>query len=132
MKLIADANILFSLVKPGSVTEELVSEFNLQLFSVDYVLFELEVHEKILLKKSGLQNFAQVTELLQKRVTFVRVSDLKRELAEVQEIVSDENDLVYFALARKLNYIIWSNDKHFKEQSVFDVVTTKELIEILY
>lgn len=132
MKLVADANILFSLVKKGSVTEELVTSFGLELYSVDYVLDELEKHKAILLKKSGLKTFKEVKDILEKYVTFVETKGLISELHNVQQLVSDENDIIYFALAKKLNLVIWSNDKHFKEQEIFDVVTTKELIEILF
>jgi predicted nucleic acid-binding protein len=132
VKLIADANILFSLVKKGSVTEELVCEFSLQLYSVDYVLDELEKHKAVLLKKSGLSSFTEVKALLEKHVMFVKASELHSELKDVKKLVSDEHDLLYFALAKKLRFLIWSNDKHFKEQDVFDVVTTKDLIEILF
>jgi len=132
MKLIADANILFSLVKSTSVTNEIVSDFDLKLYSVDFVLDELEKHKSILLKKSGLKTFSQVVTLLNKYVIFIKVADLKSELKQMQHIVSDEKDIIYFALARKLDLVIWSNDKHFKEQIKFDVVTTKELIHLLF
>ncbi|MFT4312701.1 MAG: PIN domain-containing protein [Candidatus Woesearchaeota archaeon] len=132
MKIIADANVLFSLVKEGSVTERIVSDFRLQIYSVDFVLEELKNHEDVLLRKSGLQSFAQVESVLKKRVIFVRAADLKKELKKIHALVCDEKDLIYFALAEKLQLLIWSNDKHFKEQTLFDVVTTKELLELLF
>ncbi len=131
MKIIADANILFSLVKKGSATEILVKNQGLKLISVDFVLEELENHTEVLLKKSGFQSFNEVQTFLQKHVVFVKASALKKELREVANLVSDETDLIYFALAKKYNFVIWSNDKHFKEQDVFEVLTTKELIEVL-
>jgi predicted nucleic acid-binding protein len=39
----------------------------------------------------------------------------------------DENDLEYFALALKLRYAIWSQDKTLKQQQIIRIYSTEEL-----
>jgi predicted nucleic acid-binding protein len=43
----------------------------------------------------------------------------------------DEKDTPFLALALQLNCSVWSNDKHFKQQSIAGAYTTEEVIELL-
>jgi predicted nucleic acid-binding protein len=43
----------------------------------------------------------------------------------------DEKDTPFLALAWQLSCPIWSNDKHFKEQTIAEVYTTKDVAELL-
>ncbi|MFT4310028.1 MAG: PIN domain-containing protein [Candidatus Woesearchaeota archaeon] len=132
MKLVADANILFSLVKKGSSTQYLVDNFNLQLISVDFVLDELYNHKIELLKKSKLNSFDDVKKILDHYVIFVDAKSIKKELKEVAKLISDENDIIYLALAKKYDLVVWSNDNHFKKQSLIKILTTADLVKLLY
>ena len=53
-------------------------------------------------------------------------------LDKANKLISDPDDTEYLALSLALNKCpIWSNDPHFKEQSVVRIFTTKELVEFL-
>ena len=47
-----------------------------------------------------------------------------------EEITPDLDDMVYFALALKLNCPIWSNDKKLKQQNKIKIYHTHELNKI--
>ena len=49
------------------------------------------------------------------KITFVSAEELKGKLHEADSISPDPDDVVYFALALKLNCVIWSNDKGLRE-----------------
>jgi len=131
MKLVADANVLFSLVRETSVTRQLVDQFAIELVSPVYVLDELKNHKTELLKKSGQKKFEAVLEILNRYVQFIELDYFKKQISSVKEIISDPSDIVYLALAKELDLVIWSNDTHFKEQSIIHVVNTAELIDLL-
>ncbi len=48
-----------------------------------------------------------------------------------EEISPDKDDVLYFALALRLDCAIWSNDKALKGQSVVAILNTKEVSERL-
>ncbi len=130
MKFVVDANVLFALSKPSTTTNQLVSKFSLKLFAPDFALLELHKYKDELSKKSGL-DFNSVINSFKEKVIFVEVSEYSGLIKNFKSKISDDNDLVYLALASKLNLPIWSNDKHLKEQSEIPVFTTSELIEVL-
>ncbi len=131
MKFIADANVLFSLAKPDSVTSDIVKTRKVTLLAPDFAIIELHKYKEDLLTISGEKNFASVIESLKKKVVFVDYSEYKDKMNESSLKISDQKDVTYLALAVKLNIPIWSNDKQLKEQSIVDVFTTKEVIELL-
>lgn len=130
MKLVADANILFALSSPESVTEALVSQFPLDLYSPKFALDELEKHKEELENKTG-REFETILKLLKSEIEFVDTSKFSNKIEKVSSKISDKKDILYLALALKLNCPVWSNDKHFKEQSLVEVLTTSELINFL-
>ena len=49
-------------------------------------------------------------------------------LEKAKRLISDPDDIDFLALAISTNSTIWSNDPHFKEQSLVPVLTTGELV----
>ena len=131
MKFVVDANILFALSKHSSVANSLFSKFSLKLFAPDFALVELHKYKEELSKKSGI-DFNSVIKSLKEKVIFVDKSEYSKLIKESSSKISDPKDVVYLALASKLEIPIWSNDKHFKEQSSISTFTTEELINLLY
>ena len=129
MKFVVDANILFSLAKPSSATNSIISSFSLKLIAPDFALIELHKYKEELSKKSGL-DFNSAIKSLKEKVIFVDKSEYSELIKKFSSKISDEKDIVYLALASKLELPIWSNDKHLKEQSDIEVFTTAELIEL--
>lgn len=131
MKLVVDANVLFALAKSSSVANSLISKYPLKLISPDFAILELAKHKQELLNKSDIKSFEKIIELLKKKVIFIDKSEYSESVKKLSEHISDSKDIAYLALAVLFKTSIWSNDKHFKEQSLVDVFTTKELIEFL-
>lgn len=130
MMLIADANILFALAKESSTANKIVSGYDIKLISPQFVLKELYKYKKEISSKSKLP-FKEVIKSLNKKVLFIDTSEYKEFLKKSNKLIKDPDDVEYIALALKLNLPIWSNDKHFKEQSEVDVLTTKELVNLI-
>ena len=128
MKLIVDANILFSLINPQSFTSRLIENRELELFSPEYALDELSKHKGEIISKTKISSFKEAIIRLKKVVTFIKIEDFSNNLSQVQHLIRDEKDIIYLALAKHLNLPIWSNDTDLKEQSVVPVFTTSEII----
>ncbi len=130
MKLVVDANILFSLAKAGSSASDLLSTHTLWLLSPDYAGYELQQHRNELEELSG-KPFAIAIQDINKKVVFVDISVYKLRLKEAQKLLNDPKDTAYLALAIEMSLPIWSNDRHLKEQSIVEVFTTKDLVILL-
>ena len=133
MLLVVDMNILFSFFKKYSPTRKLLINPNLELYSPEYALDELNKHlEEIMLKsKINIGVFELYKKILSWFVKFIPVSEYKEFKNKAELITPDEDDTQYFALALKLNCPIWSNDKRLKKQSKIEVFNTEDLLKIL-
>ena len=130
MKFVVDANILFALSRHSSVANSLFSNFSLKLFAPDFALIELHKYKEELSRKSEI-DFNSAIKSLREKVIFIDKSEYSKLIKESSSKISDSKDVTYLALASKLNLPIWSNDKHFKEQSSISIFTTEELIKLL-
>ena len=130
MKLVADANILFSLAKKGSSAERIAARFGIKLYSPDYVLSELAEHKKEIEEKTG-SSYSEALSRMKKYVIFIEEKEYRHHLKEAEDGLPDKEDAPYYALAMKLSVPIWSNDKHLKKQDKAITLTTKELIDLL-
>ena len=130
MKFVVDANVLFALAKPSSVANDIFSMYELKLIAPDFALIELLKYKEELVAKSEMDSFEEGISSLKSKVVFVDKNEYKDLIEKGAELISDEKDAAYLALALRLFLPIWSNDSHFKEQSQIEVFTTKELIEL--
>ncbi|HLD42761.1 MAG TPA: PIN domain-containing protein [Candidatus Nanoarchaeia archaeon] len=133
MKLIVDANILFSsLIKKG-FTADLLFDPRLHLFTPEFILDELAKHEKFILQKSQRpkQGYIQTLHTLQEVISVMPQSEFSAFLDEGRRISPDADDFMYFALALNLKCPIWSNDKRLKGQKKVKIYSTDELRETL-
>ncbi len=130
MQLVVDANILFSALLKDSVTAKLIFEPNLQLYMPEFILAEFEKYEQMILTRMSRtrEQFVAIMHMLRDVIIVVPHDEYGEYLAEATKISPDKNDVMYFALALKLNCAIWSNDKLLKNQHVVDIVSTAELI----
>ena len=129
MRLVADANILFSLVNPFTSSSKLVKLHNIKLFSPSFALGELAKYRSDIETKTE-SSFEEAKELLLQQVTFVKESEFSSLFEQFKKFI-DSKDISYLALSTLLKIPIWSNDPHFKQQSSREVITTEELIELL-
>jgi len=71
--------------------------------------------------------------LREKHTKIVKKEVYKDKTSVAEEVMKeiDRTDSPFLALALVLNCSIWSNDGHFKHQSLINVYTTKEILELL-
>ena len=133
MKLVVDSSIVFCGLIGAGVTKEIIFLENVKLFSVEYFFDEFEEHKQRVVSLSGLSpdDFNSLFELLKKRIDIIPKGSFDKFLKEANTLISDKDDTEYLALAMASNIPIWSNDRHFKQQSMVKVFTTEELAEYL-
>jgi predicted nucleic acid-binding protein len=132
MELIIDANIFMAaLISSKGKTRDLLFKDNLVLFAPEYLLKEFEKYRNYIIKKSGLskEDFNLALNLVSSRVNFIPFSEFKQFIARSDKISPDPDDTEYFALALKLGFPIWSNDKLLKKQNVIRVYSTADLLK---
>src|SRR3989344_5802280 len=131
MRLVLDNNIFFSLMNPDSIASYLFFSLKAEFFAPEFIKSEFNEYKEVCLFKSGLSEHE--FELRQKEVgediKFFELSKYEDFLEKATALLSDPDDVDFLALALFINAAIWSNDPHFKEQSLVRIFTTKELVE---
>lgn len=133
MDLVVDANILIAAIIKKSISYELLFREDFHLYAAEYIFIEIEEHKDEILKKTNKteEDFYKFIETLKRIIILIPLEELVPYLDKAEKICPDPDDIIYFALALKLNYAIWSNDRDLKEkQNTIIVYTTKELILI--
>lgn len=136
MNVIVDSSeIISAIIKDGKTREIIINSW--PEFLMPLVVFEeIEKYESLLIDKSGLskEEVWEIIKKLCKYITLIPDEVLRPYIYEGLKLIgeSDEEDSLFIASA--LAYqgsIIWSDDKHFKNQDKIKVYTTKELIGLL-
>ena len=133
MKLVVDANVLFSALIARGKTRELLYSEKLNLIAPEFLLTEVEKHQEEICEKSGLskEEFEFVLILFRKRIDIVPKEDFEEYLIRANQHCPDPDDTEYFALAMSEDAILWSDEKRFKDQDEVKVISTSELISML-
>ena len=133
MEIVLDNNILFSLMKPNSINSYLFFSLNVKFIAPEFIKSEFNKYKEECLFKSGLSEheFEIRQEEVKESIEFFKESEYDELLIKAIRNLPDPKDSPYLALALRLNSSIWSNDKHFKQQSLVKVFTTAELINNL-
>ncbi len=134
MKLIIDNNILFSLMKPDSVASKIFSFLNSEFIAPSFIIHEFNKYGDDCLKKSGLSNkeFNKRKDKVFSRINFIDFEEYKKFMHEALKGLIDEDDASYIALALNIKSPIWSNDKDLKKQEKITILSTEDLIKILF
>ncbi len=133
MNLITDANsVISALIKEGKSAEILLS-FTLNFYTPEFILQEIEEHKEEILEKTHRieSEFDNLFGDIKKIINIIPKEDFEEYISEAKKISPDPDDVMYFALALKLNCAIWSNDKKLKEQTKIKVYSTGDLIKLL-
>ena len=133
-RFIVDATELFTGLIGKGVTKELLFSQNLELFAPEFLFEELNKHKSriALLSKLPLNDIDKLIARLQSRIKIVDKSKFESFLHEATSLIPDPDDTEYLALSLSMkNCPIWSEDPHFKKQSLVGVFSTKELVEYL-
>jgi predicted nucleic acid-binding protein len=131
MKLIVDTNILFTFFWDNSLAKKLLMKINLELFSPEFALEEINKYKEDILEKTGIseKQFKQHRRDIAIAVEFIPLEEYKAFLKQAIKISPDQNDIDFFALALKLKLPIWSNDSLLKKQNKIKIFSTKDLLE---
>jgi predicted nucleic acid-binding protein len=134
MKLIIDNNILFSLMKLDSMASKIFEFLDADFIAPSFILHEFKKYEKECLQKSKLskKGFEERKKEILSKIKFIEFSEYNSFIEEAIKNISDKDDAPYFALALKTNLPIWSNDKELKKQDKVTVLSTEDLIQILF
>ena len=134
MKLIVDANILFSALIKDGVTRELILNDKLKLFTPEYIFEEVLNHlQELEIKTRASKN--QIEEILQElidesKIYIMTLNSIKSYKKKAKEISPDIRDVPYFAAALKIKGGIWLNDKELKKQKHVKIYSTSDLLKL--
>lgn len=132
MNIILDSNILFAvLIKDGKTADILVNPF-LKLNAPEILFEEFSKYYEEIINKShrNKEEFISTLSYIKELITIFSNSTFYEFIDEAEKISPDPDDIMYFALAIKLDCPIWSNDKKLKEQNTIEVYHTHELVGI--
>jgi predicted nucleic acid-binding protein len=133
VRLVLDANILFSALVRDSITRQLLKNRRLQAVAPNYLFEELEKHHAEIQEKSGLEPSAFQKAIQALSVLVERIPNQVFEpfLEQALAFCPDPSDAPYFALCLSQQLPLWSNDKRLKQQKRIAVYTTTEVQELL-
>ena len=135
MKLVVDANVLFSALIKEGITRELLLLKGLILYVPEFILEEFFKHIEELAEKMKI-NKIELSKKIDKLLFLSGIKVVDRKEFEnffnyAEKISPDPNDSEYFALALRLNCPIWSNDKRLKEQKIIKIYSTMQLLGLI-
>lgn len=134
MRLVLDNNILFTLIKPDSVSSYLFASVNCEFIAPDFIKEELDKYKKECMSKSKLSEheFEIRKRNIEKSIRFFEESEYENFLVKAVNNLGDPKDSPYLALALATESKIWSNDQHLKHQSLVKVFKTKDMIKLFF
>jgi predicted nucleic acid-binding protein len=133
MRLVIDANVLFSALIKDSISANLIVSDGLELFAPFFIFDELEKYRSLLLKKANKKpgRFDDALGVFKRRINIIGETQLLAFMDIAGKISPDSKDTYYFAAAVLMAAPIWSNDKALKKQDRVQVYNTKELMDEL-
>ena len=134
MKLIIDNNILFSLMKLDSGASKIFLSLSCEFIAPLFIIKEFKRYESECLEKSRLskKEFSIRKKQIMSKINFIKYEFYKELIDEAIRGISDPDDAPYFALALKLNVPIWSNDSMLKYQDKISVLSTKDIVDLIF
>ena len=136
MNLIVDTNILFSFFRENPVRNIIINSnlFGLELSTPEYAIDELWNNKSELMKYSGISIEKELENAIESLKLFVETKPINffsKFKEDAIKISPDRKDAHFFALALKLNGVIWTNEPRLKKQSKVKILNTADLIKML-
>ena len=134
MRLIVDANILFSALIKDSSTAKILVDDKFKLYAPEFLFEEFAKYEDYILKKTNRtkENFEAFYNFLKQKILIIPKKEIDPYVNKAKEISPDPKDTVYLALSLAIDTVFWSNDKDLKEkQDLVKILTTEEIIKTL-
>lgn len=129
MDLVIDSNILFAALIKESGTSDIL--FKHKLYAPEFIFEEFRKYRDYLKGKTkrNEENFNELFDLFERNVILIPKKEIEPFIEKAEKISPDAKDVTYLALALKLKYALWSNDRDLKEkQNTIQVYSTEELI----
>jgi len=136
MELVIDANILLAGFMKAAITRELLLDGRLRLHAPEHLIYETRKHllSDINLKKRiglSIKQIDKIWFVLTENISTHTQTDYQKFHASALKIAPHPEDAPYLALALKMKFPIWSNDKGMKTQNCVKVLSTHELLRQL-
>lgn len=134
MKIVVDTNVLFSFFWQASLTRRLLITSNLELISPIIALKEIKKYSNEICRKLKIngKEFKKQLEKLREVVRFVGKKEYCQFSNEAESLSPDKTDAEFFALCLKNGCFLWSNDSLLKQQNKIKVLSSEEIIEIMF
>ncbi|SMD43268.1 Predicted nucleic acid-binding protein, contains PIN domain [Aquiflexum balticum DSM 16537] len=143
MRIVVDTNILFSaMLNTNSRIARILLQpkTNLNFYSTEQLLFELENHSEKLKTISGYDDgdYKRIFTLFTRRIRFINVQLIKKQnflsaLSLTEDLDIDDTEFV--ALTEHIKGKFWSGDRVLKrgleEKGWTKLITTEEILKIL-
>ncbi|MBU2634238.1 MAG: nucleotide-binding protein [Nanoarchaeota archaeon] len=129
MLLVVDANIVFSALVAGKLTNLILSP-KLELIGPELLFTEIKKHKEEVKTKSKLTEleFEILLSLLERKIRIVPMDEFISLLPKAEELLGEhKKDAPYVALALKLKCSFWSYEKRFSKVSKVVSLTTEEI-----
>ena len=132
MKLVVDTNIVIAALLKDGLTRKIIFERKYILYTPAYTLSEIEKYKGHICAKAHitLEEYEEIIQGLFHYIHIISAKIYSLQLVAMEKQISDIKDMPFLALADAINATIWSDDKHFKEQKIIKVYTTKELLAL--
>ncbi|MEK6913762.1 MAG: PIN domain-containing protein [Nanoarchaeota archaeon] len=133
MKCVVDTNVLFSFFKKYSLTRKFLLSSN-NFISSALALTELKKYSSLIISKSNIseREFSIELNRLKKYVKFFPSHFYKEYLKLALAISPDKDDADFLALCIKMQFPLWSNDKDLKKQDKVTILSTEDLVNVLF
>jgi len=133
MNLVIDTNRIMAGLLKDSTSRKIILHDSFSFYAPDYIETELNKHRAYLVKKSKIPNddFDLLMQTLLDNVELVPFEDFEHEYDRAMEIMEpvDENDAPFLAVGLALGIEgIWTEDRHFLQQDLLKVYSTRDLI----
>ena len=134
MRVIVDSNrIISALIKEG-VSRKILSSKNIEFFTVDYVMKEINKYKAVILEKSAMskEQVDTLFSLVMENINIVPEEGIKSNMKKALVIMKDidAKDAPFIAAALAIpNDGIWSHDRHFEKQNKVKMWLAKDLIK---
>ena len=131
MGLVIDSNILFAALIKESGTSDIL--FKHTLYAPEFIFEEFKKYKEYLKGKTRRTNsdFNGLFDLFERNVILVPKGEIDSFIKKAKEISPDPKDVPYLAIALKLRWCLWRNDRDLKEkQNTIKVYSTKDLVRM--
>jgi len=136
MKLVIDTNIVISALIKDSLARVLILFGNISLVSPEFIMEEVDKYKSLILDKSGLSNeeFEELVSAILNKIEIVPKEEYESNMVEAEGIIEriHISDVPFIACALAIDSDgIWSEDRHFKKQSVVKLFKTSDILRLL-